>query len=59
MKEVAPGKYHLLQEHRLWEAIVQVHHMEVWHKDLAVEGSLAVDLLVAAHSTGLVLEHCT
>jgi hypothetical protein len=60
MQEVAPGKHHLLQEHRLWVAIVQAHHMEVWHKDLAVEGSLAVDLLVAAHSTaGLVLEHCT
>jgi hypothetical protein len=39
---------------------VQAHHMEVWHKDLAVEGSLAVDPLVAAHSTaGSVLEHCT
>jgi len=59
MQEVPPGKYHLLQEHRLWEAIVQVHHMEVWHRDLAVGGSLAVDLLVAAHSTGLVQEHCT
>lgn len=57
-QEVAPGKHHLLQERRLWVAIVQVHHMEVWHKDLAVEGSLAVDPLVAAHSTGLVQERC-
>lgn len=59
MQEVAPGKYHLLQERRPWVAIVQVHHMEVWHKDLAVVDSLAVDPLVAARSTGLVLEHCT
>jgi hypothetical protein len=58
-REVAPGKHHLLQERRLLVAIVQVHHMEVWHKDLAAEGSLAVEPLVAAHSTGLVLEHCT
>jgi len=55
MQEVAPGKNHLL-----WVDTVQVHHMEVWHKDLAVEGSLAADPLGAAHSTaGLALEHCT
>ena len=59
MQVAAPGNYRLLQEHHLWVAIVQVQHMEVWHKDLAVEGSLAEDLLVAAHSTGMVVEHCT
>jgi hypothetical protein len=56
MQEV-PGKFHLQPAHLL-VAIVLVHCMQALNKDLAVGGILAGGALVAAHSTGLVLEHC-